>query len=877
MSKIVINIDRIVDPIGVWIRVICLLLTAYAFFGGVISLLGWMSDVPRLTDWGNHGISIQPNTALAVMAASAGLAALWRGFNLLGRLFGLAASLIGLIAVFQIATGIHFWSINTFLMFNREWGHTGYIVPGQIGTPGAASLTLIGISIVLISFTSRQVIVDSSKSLRLVGVGLAIFTLAISALSINGYLFGSEALYALPRLTVVAFQAATFIFAISLAIILSISNVGPMRLFVEDSIAGSMVRRVVPAIIIVPVLVGLLRLVGERAGFYDLAFGTAAQTLIEIGFLLTLLWWVGRAVNREERRAEMHQREARKSDLELRHIANAMPQVVWIANADGQVTYYNRRVEEFGGVVQKSTDHFDWRPGIHPDDLTSTVKAWQTAVTAAETYSHEHRILMVDGSYRWHLSRAIPVKDADGIVQKWYGTATDIHEIKIAEEIEVAERKRDESRNALLARLGDLIATNDEPAALMIAVSQAVCSNMNTTRCMFTEIELDTGIETVHGDYCQGRTSITGERPIGEAEITLKEMQSGRTIVNHNTATDRRTAESYAKMFRDIDEQSYIAVPLIRGGRLVAAFRVSSDQPREWSEAEVRTVENIAERAWLAVGRLRSETALRSSENQLRKAKVELERRVTERTEELASVNAALLQEIDERKASETKRIDLLHRLVSSQEFERRRIARDIHDQLGQRLTALRLKIASLRQAAIENADLAPRVERLQEIAAKLDSEVSFLAWELRPTALDDLGFVDAIGEYVSEWSKHVEIAADFHAADLAGARLDHETETHLYRITQEALNNAAKHAEAGHVSVLLERREENVVLVIEDNGKGFEPENHAQGLESGGGLGLVGMNERAALVNGEVEIESSIGKGTTIYVRVPNSEEKND
>ena len=873
MSKIVINIDRTLDPVVVWTRVMCLLLTAYAFFGGSLSLIGWIADVPRLTDWGNHGISTLPNTALAVMAAAAALASLWRGFNLTGRIFGLVVTMIGLVSVFQIATGIHLTPLNTFLMFARTWGQGGSIAPGQIGTPGAVSFTLIGLSIVLISFTSRQTLVHMSKGSRLVGVGLALTTLGISALSITGYLFGAAALYTLPQLTVIAFQTATFVFALSMAIVLSVSNVGPMRLFLEDSSAGSMVRRVVPAIIIVPILVGLVRLAGERAGLYDLAFGTAAQTLIEITFLLSLLWWVGRTVNREERRAELHQLEARESDLELRHMADAMPQVVWIADAQGNVTYYNRRVDEFGGSENRVVDPFKWRPEIYPDDREPTVQAWRSALATAETYSHEHRLLMADGSYRWHLSRAIPVRGADGDVQKWYGTATDINDIKVSDEIEAAERKLDEARTSLLARLGDLIATNDDPGALMSAVSQAVCSTMSTRRCMFTEIDVDAGTETVHGDYYRGRESFTGERPIGEAEITLAEMRSGKTIVTHDSAQDERTASSYEKIYKGVGEQAYIAVPLIRGGKLVAAFRVGADEPRDWSEAEARTIESIAERAWLAVDRLRSEAALRESENQLRQAKRDLERRVAERTKELGSANAALLQEIDERRSSETKRIDLLHRLVSSQEFERRRIARDIHDQLGQRLTALRLKIASLRQAAIGSADFEPRVERLQEIAEKLDSEVSFLAWELRPTALDDLGFVQAIGEYVREWSKHVEIDAEFHAADLAGARLDRETETHLYRITQEALNNTAKHAGAEHVAVLLERREGSVVLVIEDNGKGFNPEALIHATDSsGGGLGLIGMNERAALVHGELEIESSIGNGTTIYVRVPYS-----
>jgi PAS domain S-box-containing protein len=255
---------------------------------------------------------------------------------------------------------------------------------------------------------------------------------------------------------------------------------------------------------------------------------------------------------------------------------------------------------------------------------------------------------------------------------------------------------------------------------------------------------------------------------------------------------------------------------------------------------------------------------------ELAKARDELETRVKERTRELAETNLALVREMEEREIAERQRTDLLRRLVTSQELERRRIARDIHDTLGQRLTALRLKIASLKEIMPETEPLVSRIKRLQEISERLDTEVSFLAWELRPSALDDLGLVDAIGAFVNEWSRHYDIPADFHSAGVTNGRFTNETETHLYRIVQEALNNIAKHAQATCVNVLLERRDGEMVLITEDDGKGFVPAEKPLPDEPGGGLGLVGMHERAALIGGTFEIESAPGKGTTIYVRVP-------
>jgi PAS domain S-box-containing protein len=258
-------------------------------------------------------------------------------------------------------------------------------------------------------------------------------------------------------------------------------------------------------------------------------------------------------------------------------------------------------------------------------------------------------------------------------------------------------------------------------------------------------------------------------------------------------------------------------------------------------------------------------------EEELRQAHDRLEARVIERTSELATANEALQEEIVQRTTVERQRADLLKRVVSSQEDERRRIARDIHDKLGQRVTALRLQIASLADGPVDAAKFEGNVELLQRTALRLDSEVSFLAWELRPAALDDLGLPQAAKAYLEDWSHNYKISSDFALRGFTGTyRLDPDVETHLYRIMQESLNNIIKHAHATNVNVILEKKPVGVSLIIEDNGVGFDIAAVGSSGSSSHGLGLLGMNERAMLIGGEVEIESTPGSGTTVYVSIP-------
>lgn len=215
---------------------------------------------------------------------------------------------------------------------------------------------------------------------------------------------------------------------------------------------------------------------------------------------------------------------------------------------------------------------------------------------------------------------------------------------------------------------------------------------------------------------------------------------------------------------------------------------------------------------------------------------------------------------------------EMLKQLVVTQEDERRRIARDIHDHLGQQLTSLRLKLESVRKSC-NVKKLCGEIEDAQKVAEQLDRDVDFLAWELRPAALDDLGLRVTLANFVKEWSLYAQIKTDFHTSGLGKKRLSFEIETNLYRIAQEALNNIQKHAKAKNVSVLLEKRDDIVTLIVEDDGVGFNPKDKMNRTKS---IGLVSMSERAAICGGEFEIESKKNKGATIFVRVPIGSQEN-
>lgn len=228
------------------------------------------------------------------------------------------------------------------------------------------------------------------------------------------------------------------------------------------------------------------------------------------------------------------------------------------------------------------------------------------------------------------------------------------------------------------------------------------------------------------------------------------------------------------------------------------------------------------------------------------------------RLAETFAARAAVAVELSHRVAQ-----DALRRVVQAQELERRRLARELHDETGQALTSILLGLKPLEEALADHPARAGLGELREQVVSALQ-DVRRLAVELRPAVLDDFGLVAALERLLESYAEQSGIRVDFHSA-LGTARLPSDVETALYRVVQEALTNIAKHANAGSVSVSVARRETTVAATIEDDGEGFDLRSIG-----GDGIGLIGMRERLALLEGRLHVESRPGVGTTIVAEVP-------
>jgi signal transduction histidine kinase len=230
-------------------------------------------------------------------------------------------------------------------------------------------------------------------------------------------------------------------------------------------------------------------------------------------------------------------------------------------------------------------------------------------------------------------------------------------------------------------------------------------------------------------------------------------------------------------------------------------------------------------------------------------------------------MTASLAQAEQERHERERLRNQYINGVILAQENERQRIARELHDSTSQSLTSLLVGLQNIKQAPTQ-ADIITRADDLRGIVATTLDEIRNISWQLRPSALDDLGLISAVENYVHEYiaRHHIPTEVIFRGID---KRLAPEIETTIYRIIQEGLTNIARYAKAKAVSLVITCKADKIKIIIEDDGVGFDP-NAVLGQQKS--LGLRGIKERAGLLGGSLQIESVIGQGTSLYIELPRT-----
>lgn len=485
---------------------------------------------------------------------------------------------------------------------------------------------------------------------------------------------------------------------------------------------------------------------------------------------------------------------------------------------DGRLTHANDAFLHLAGCTREQLTMGGLRrdSGSPPEWLASVEAAIEQLRDTGRTETYEREYVQTDGTRRWVLCAATLLTPSQGV--------------EFMVDITAAKRFEEQLQNSEM-RLRLMIESVTEYAI----------------------ITLDTKGRIDH--WNPGATRMFG---YAEEEILGQSFSLMFTPEDRATGIDREELRQARDAGRASDERWHVR----KDGSRFYSSGVTA--PLQDSLGNLRGFIKVA----------RDLTDRKRSEDALQEAHRALEQRVQERTTDLSAANRLLEEELRERTRAQVRIRELLGRVISIQEDERRRISRDLHDQVGQQIVALKLQIEALAEdSSASSRRRRELIETALDAIAILDRDIDYFTWELRPPVLDGAGLGAVIRRFVDEWSKTFGVAAAFHTSGLDDQRLAPLAETSLYRIAQEALNNIHKHAGATVVSVVLERRGSDVVLVIDDDGRGFDATE--TGARDGRRIGLLGMHERASLAGGLLEIKSAPGEGTTVLARLPLQREE--
>jgi PAS domain S-box-containing protein len=593
----------------------------------------------------------------------------------------------------------------------------------------------------------------------------------------------------------------------------------------------------------------------------------------------------------------------------LRLIIDTIPTIVWRKLPDGSADFLNREFREYTGLSLEQGLGWGWMNSFHPDDRL--IEEWRAALSAGKPFEKEARLRRADGQYRWFLIRAVPLRDKRRNVVRWYGTSSDIEELKRAED-----------RVRLIINTMPMMAWTLQPDGTVDFVNQrsldfsglSLAEQIeNPTRTIHPE-DLPRVMKKWLADMAAGEPSddeMRMRRADGEYRWFLVRTaplrdEQGNVVKWYGVSIDIEDRKQAEEALRSTEsEQRRIAAQLERErARLVEAQEMAKIGSWEaelaslsviWSEQTHRIFETDPFRFHPTRPKFREfihpedrakvDGAFAASLDNRSPCTVEYrivmpdgrvkileERWQAFHDEEGKPIRVAgTCRDITERVRAEEELRRLSGQLLRLQDEERRRIARDLHDSTGQDLVALATTLSQI-HASIPSSGrkLRKLASQCQALADQCIRDVRTLSYLLHPPMLDEAGLEDAIRHYAGGFTERTGIELELEISPRLG-RMKPHVELALFRVVQESLTNIQRHSGSPKAKIRIEGGLGKFTLEISDKGSGISGNLRRRNgkMPFGLGVGIPSMHERVALLGGQLDIESS-SSGTTVRVTIP-------
>jgi two-component system sensor histidine kinase/response regulator len=326
--------------------------------------------------------------------------------------------------------------------------------PGRISPTSALNFLCIGTALVLLIV---------NRGLRF-AQALGCLVILLSLMVMTGTAYGMKQLNLGAYSTAVALPTSLCFFALSISVLCASGDKGLMRLMTNTGSAGYVLRRLLPMAIVVPMAFGWLNTLGEYWGFFDMEFGLSMFSISTILAFTGLVWWSARYLHGSEERSREVEARLRESMQRYSFLAETVPEIIWTARPDGSVDYFNQRWLDYSGLTLEETKNWGWTPMLHPDDVLKSVSHWTTSFNTGRPFDIEYRLKRAsDGTYRWHLGRAFPLRNDKGGIIHWVGTCTDIDDQK---------RTSEQLERAVVERTAELAGTQKRLQGVLDAATQ---------------------------------------------------------------------------------------------------------------------------------------------------------------------------------------------------------------------------------------------------------------------------------------------------------------------------------------------------------------------------------------------------------------------